>query len=95
MAPSASPWAPSELSPNNVALICRGQSWTYAELDAVTDRLARGLRQHGVALGDRVALYLDNSPELVIGCLGVTYNSLLPVPGRSATTAGAGARRAD
>jgi long-chain acyl-CoA synthetase len=52
--------------PDKVALICAGQRYTYAEIDARVNQLARMLRNCGVVRGDRVALFLDNNIELVI-----------------------------
>ena len=52
--------------PNKVALICDGQRLTYAELDAMADRLANALVEHGVQRGDRVVIFLPNSVEAVI-----------------------------
>ncbi len=40
-------------------------AWSYAEGDALTEKIARGLALQGVRPGDRVALLLANSPELV------------------------------
>ncbi|MCW0215914.1 MAG: AMP-binding protein [Pseudonocardia sp.] len=40
---------------------------TYAELDAMTDALAAGLLDAGFATGERLALYLQNVPQYVIG----------------------------
>jgi long-chain acyl-CoA synthetase len=42
-------------------------SITYAELDQLTDALACALLEHGVQRNDRVALYLQNVPQFVIG----------------------------
>lgn len=39
--------------------------WTLAELDTVSDRIARGLRDAGVARGDTVSVMLPNVPEFV------------------------------
>ena len=44
-----------------VAIICGETTWTYRELDALTDRLANGLRAQGIAKGDRVAIVARNS----------------------------------
>ncbi|MDT3396169.1 amino acid adenylation domain-containing protein [Streptomyces sp. B1866] len=44
---------------------------TYAELDGCSDRVARRLRDRGVAEGSVVALCLEKSPELVAAVLGV------------------------
>lgn len=40
-----------------------GQSWTYAELGSVANRLARGLLGRGLAPGDLVTYRLFNTPE--------------------------------
>jgi long-chain acyl-CoA synthetase len=53
--------------PDKTALVCRDRRLTYAEIDAMTNRLANALTASGVRRGDRVALYLDNSVEAVIG----------------------------
>jgi long-chain acyl-CoA synthetase len=52
--------------PDKVALICDGQRLTYAELEAMANRLANAMREHGVKRGDRVAIYLNNSIEAVV-----------------------------
>lgn len=57
----------AERDPEKTALVCDGRRLTYAQIDAMADRMAHALRAHGVARGDRVALFLPNSPELVVG----------------------------
>ncbi|MGD9529097.1 MAG: class I adenylate-forming enzyme family protein [Pseudonocardia sp.] len=43
---------------------------TYCELDELTDAFAAGLLDDGFAAGERVALYLQNVPQFVIGLVG-------------------------
>jgi fatty-acyl-CoA synthase len=43
-----------------------GRRWTYAELDAETDNVARGLIAAGVAKGDRVGIWAPNCAEWVL-----------------------------
>ncbi|BBX68398.1 AMP-binding protein [Mycolicibacterium psychrotolerans] len=43
-----------------------GRSWTYAELDAEINVVARGLMARGIAPGDRVGIWAPNSAEWVI-----------------------------
>ncbi|MFB9681031.1 AMP-binding protein [Streptosporangium vulgare] len=43
-----------------------GRRWTYAELDADVDLLARALMARGVAKGDRVGIWAPNRAEWVI-----------------------------
>ncbi len=53
--------------PDKVALICDGQRVTYAELDKRVDQLAKMLHARGIEPGERVALFLDNGLEMVVG----------------------------
>jgi fatty-acyl-CoA synthase len=43
--------------------VATGRRWTYAELDADVDRLARGLLAAGIAKGDRVGIWAPNCAE--------------------------------
>jgi long-chain acyl-CoA synthetase len=43
---------------------------TYRELDELTDAFAAALLDEGLHRGDRVALYLQNDPQFVIGMVG-------------------------
>jgi fatty-acyl-CoA synthase len=45
------------------ALACAGQRWSFQQLQAESDRAARGLMQCGIQPGDKVALWLTNRPE--------------------------------
>ncbi|AMO22004.1 acyl-CoA synthetase [Ramlibacter solisilvae] len=47
--------------PDKPGLICGATSWTFAEFDAVVDRVAAGLAQQGIAHGSRVAVLARNS----------------------------------
>jgi fatty-acyl-CoA synthase len=46
--------------------VATGRRWTYAELDADVDRLARGLLARGIVKGDRVGIWAPNCAEWVI-----------------------------
>ena len=54
--------------PDREALVVRHQGvrWSYTELDAEIDRLARALSASGLAVGDRVALWAPNRYEWVL-----------------------------
>lgn len=43
---------------------------TYSELDALSDAFAAGLLDGGFSAGERVALYLQNVPQFIIGLVG-------------------------
>jgi malonyl-CoA/methylmalonyl-CoA synthetase len=59
---------------------------TFADLDAASRRMAAGLRNHGVEPGDRVAVGLPNSPELVGSLLAVLRSGAVLVPVNPACT---------
>jgi fatty-acyl-CoA synthase len=46
--------------------VAAGRRWTYAELDADVNRLARGLLARGIEPGDRVGIWAPNCAEWVI-----------------------------
>lgn len=56
--------------PDKVALICGERRLTYAEIERASNRLANALRSEGLRRGDRVAIFLENSPEAVISIWG-------------------------
>ncbi|MBI5260974.1 MAG: acyl-CoA synthetase [Bradyrhizobium sp.] len=47
--------------PDKTAVICGDVTWTFAEMDAICNRLGRGLQGLGVSKGDRVAVLSRNS----------------------------------
>lgn len=47
--------------PRKLAIRCGNTDWTYAEFDAICNRLARGLAENGIEPGDRVAVLARNS----------------------------------
>jgi acyl-CoA synthetase (AMP-forming)/AMP-acid ligase II len=67
-------------APDKVALWFGERSWTYAELDDATNRIAAGLSAAGVGAGERVALFLPNCPELVLGYFACFKLGAIAVP---------------
>ncbi|MFC2069738.1 long-chain fatty acid--CoA ligase [Chloroflexota bacterium] len=61
----------AEKWPDNTAFSLGERKLTYRELDEVTSRLAAGLNDLGVNIGDKVLLFLNNSIEFVIGYYGI------------------------
>jgi long-chain acyl-CoA synthetase len=53
---------------------------TYAELDAAARGVATGLRELGLAAGDKVALLVPNLPEFTISYFGILYAGSTVVP---------------
>ncbi len=58
-------------SPGKVALVCGGARITYAALAAAAGSLAGFLAGAGLAKGDRVVVYLENSAEAVVAIFGI------------------------
>jgi long-chain acyl-CoA synthetase len=56
--------------PDHPALLFKGASLSYGELDRLSDAFAAALVAQGVKKGDRVALLLPNCPQFIIGQLG-------------------------
>src|SRR5712691_13255734 len=57
-------------SPDQVALVCRGTSYTYRQIDEAAARLGAAMQHRGVRRGDRVAIFVDNSVETVVSVYG-------------------------
>jgi long-chain acyl-CoA synthetase len=71
-------------APERPAVVFYGRSISYRELREATDRLACALADLGVRKGDRVALYLLNSPQFIIAYFaalkcGATVTPISPV----------------
>lgn len=63
----------------HVALVDGDRRWTYAELDAEADRVARGLRGLGIGRGDRVVVQLPNCAEFVLVWFALQRVGAVPV----------------
>ena len=61
----------ARLFPGKNALFALGKWHTYRELDDLANRLARFLLKQGLAKGDRVALFIENSAEYVVSYYGI------------------------
>ena len=55
-------------------------AWSYAEGNALCEKIARGLVEQGVRPGDRVGLLFTNSPELVFCYFACFKAGAVPVP---------------
>lgn len=71
----------SRRSAQQVALVFGGVQLTHHELDEASNRLARWMRQRGIARGSRVGLCLSRGHDLVIAMLAVlkTGAAFLPL----------------
>ncbi len=67
--------------PDRAAILYYGSEITYADLKRQVDTLAGFLqRQFGVAKGDRVALYMQNSPQFVVAYYAILRVGAVVVP---------------
>ena len=63
------------------ALIYHGATTTYAQLNAEVEKLAGFLQNTlGVSKGDRVLLYMQNSPQFVVGYYAILRADAVVVP---------------
>jgi long-chain acyl-CoA synthetase len=57
--------------PDAPCTIFKGATITYREMDQFTDRLAAGLAEMGVKKGDRVGLFIPNTPQFVMAYFAI------------------------
>lgn len=69
-----------ERSPEAVAVIAGQTQFSYRELNARANQLARFLKRFGVGPDSLVGLCVDRSPEMVVGILGILKAGASYVP---------------
>ncbi|NLE61314.1 MAG: AMP-binding protein, partial [Planctomycetes bacterium] len=57
--------------PDKTFLICDRQSRSFGQVDHDSDQLACELQRAGIQRGDRVAVFMENSAELVVSVFGI------------------------
>jgi fatty-acyl-CoA synthase len=62
------------------ALYYEGQRWSFADLKAETDRVAKGLMALGIQPGDKVSLWMPNRPEWIAAMFAVMKIGAILVP---------------
>ncbi len=66
--------------PDKAAYVFFGQALTYRELHRQARALAGWMQSHGLAIGDRVVLYMQNCPQFVVGFYAVQCANAVVVP---------------
>jgi len=66
--------------PDKPAIEFYGYRLTWSELDDLSDRCARLLRQLGIGKGDRVAVFMPNCPQFNIAYWGILKAGAVHVP---------------
>lgn len=61
----------AQANPDRTCTVFKGAKLSYREMDQLTDRMAAGLAARGVKKGDRVAIFMPNSPQFVIAFFGI------------------------
>ncbi len=57
--------------PDATCTIFKGAKISYREMNAITDRLAAGLASLGVKKGDRVGIFMPNTPQFVMAYFAI------------------------
>jgi amino acid adenylation domain-containing protein len=61
----------AQRTPDSVAVVCKGSTLSYAELNARANQLAHRLRSLGVGPETPVGICMQRCPEMVVGLLGI------------------------
>ena len=66
--------------PDHPAMIFGAERFTYADVDARTDAMARGLASRGVGPGDVVGLWMPRGVELLMSQIAITKSGAAWLP---------------
>ena len=72
--------AQAALRPDARAVVAGSDAITYGQLDTLSNRVARLLRERGCGKGDRVALLMPKSPMAIVALLGIYKADAIYVP---------------
>lgn len=67
----------AEITPDRTAMIFYGREISFKEWDEAADRLATALADMGYKKGDRVILYMNNSPQICIAYIAAARLGLI------------------
>lgn len=67
-------------TPDALAVLTGTQSLTYAELNQQANRLAHAIMAQGILPGATIALYIDQSPHLLVGLLALFKAGMSVLP---------------
>ena len=78
--PAAVQSAAREFGPAPALVDPGGGEWSWEQLHADVRRVARALIAHGLAPGDRLAIWAPNSAQWMLTALGASYAGLTLIP---------------
>lgn len=70
----------AERRPDAIAVVMNGESLTYAQLEGLSNQLARVLRENGCEKEDRICLLMPKSPMAIASILGIYKADCIFVP---------------
>lgn len=70
----------AKVQPNHVAVVCSGESYTYAQLDDASNVIAQRLIDEGIQPGEFVCIMLSRRKDFVAAVLGVMKAGAAYVP---------------
>ncbi len=70
----------AERFPNHTAVVYKGNSVSYGEINQLTDNLAATLINSGIKKGDRVGIYINKSIPSIISIFGILKAGAVYVP---------------
>jgi acyl-CoA synthetase (AMP-forming)/AMP-acid ligase II len=73
-------WASKEPNRPAIVMVESGETVTYGELDALSNRIAHYLRSLGLRTGDHVALVSENHPRFLAACWAAQRTGLYYTP---------------
>ncbi|MCX8181778.1 MAG: long-chain-fatty-acid--CoA ligase [Candidatus Methanomethyliaceae archaeon] len=65
---------------DRTAIVWNEKSYSFRDLDLMSNRLANALIEIGLSKGDRVCIFMQNSPEFVISHFGIIKAGGITVP---------------
>ena len=73
-------WRSAQRVPGKTALVYRDARWSYAELDALCNRMANAIRARGIVKGERLAVLSHNNASFVVLQFALARLGIIMVP---------------
>jgi amino acid adenylation domain-containing protein/non-ribosomal peptide synthase protein (TIGR01720 family) len=70
----------TQLTPNHIAVVCGREQVTYKQLHERSNKLARLLREKGIAAGSIVGIVVERTIESIVGIVGIIKSGAAYLP---------------